>query len=124
VQCIIAGADRVGVRERLPICTLTTGRKLADLLSYQLQKQVPMRIMLCTTAAALLIATSSLAFAQDQSAVRPSNGANTPPVYGTTAPQPQPGYGTHVTGARAFGQPSPTMGMPGGNLPSASQHSS
>ena len=83
-----------------------------------------MRNMLCTTAAAMLMATSSLAFAQNQSTVRPNTSAANPPAYGTTAPQPQPGYGAHPTGARAFGQPSPTMGMPGGNLPSASQHSS
>jgi len=80
-----------------------------------------MRTMLCTTAAAVLIATSSLAFAQNQSAVQPSNGATVaPPAY--IAPPQQPGYGDHLTGARALGQPILTKGMPGANQPSASQH--
>ena len=82
-----------------------------------------MRNMLCTMAAAMLIATSSsLAFAQDQSTVWPNHGAANPPNYRNASPQQQPGYGSNFTGARAFGQPSLTQGMPGGNQPSASSH--
>jgi hypothetical protein len=86
-----------------------------------------MRNMLCTAATVMLIATSSLAFAQNQSAVQPTNGAPNPPGYGTTAP-PQPGYGTGYVqpapGPRLtrLGQPSLTGGIPGGNLPTATRH--
>jgi hypothetical protein len=80
-----------------------------------------MRYMLCTTAAAALISiSSSLAFAQYPSTVQPANSAAQPPSYGSTSPQP--GYGDHLTGAKALGQPSLTKGMPGGNQPSASRH--
>jgi hypothetical protein len=87
-----------------------------------------MRKTLYTIAAAALFAASasSLAFAQSQNGYQPGNGVTTPPSYGSTYPQPA-GSRTDLqshysTGARSLGQPSPTMGMPGGNQPSASAH--
>ena len=122
MRCEIDGDDCVGVRETPADNALSqqAGSSLTCSL-YQLQKQVPMRNMLSTTAAAALIAiSSSVAFAQSPSTFQPTNGATRQPSYGSASPQT--GYGDHLTGARALGQPSLTKGIPYGNQPSASRH--